>query len=328
MIATKIRGVLSLVSIPSTPVTVVALLLGYASTAGTILEPAVIDLIIVGALGHWAFYGLNDIVDIEWDRRQGRDNKPLVRGDISPLTAGVVCSAMGIGSVIYALFSFTRIVFLFWLAACLFGLIYDYRSKKDVYSGAYMALWGTSVIYVGGIHSGRGIGGTMVILAFLMGVHMFWMTVMGNLKDVGQGEKSIPERLDCKIINDDGYKHLWTSIRFNLASEITILTQVIFILLLPIGDGAHASDVGFIYLAIIWTAAIFMRYEEVLYQPAFSEDSMKMDIAIFEIVTVMAILTVSISYTDILSVSLMILLSIGWGLISQTVLYGHPLRFP
>lgn len=328
MIATKVRGVLSLVSIPSTPVTVVALLLGYASTAGTIFEPKIVDLIIVGALGHWAFYGLNDIVDIEWDKRQNRENKPLVRGDISPVAASIICSLFGIGSIIYALYSFTRIVFLFWLAACLFGLIYDYRSKEDVYSGAYMALWGTSVIYVGGLHSGRGITGTMVILAFLMGVHMFWMTVMGNLKDVGHGEKSIPERLDCKIIDDDGYKYLWTSIRFNMASEITILTQIIFLLLLPIGDGAQGGDVIFIYMAIVWSAVMSLRYGEVLYQPGFSEDSMKTDIAIFEIVSVMALLTVSISYTDYLSVSAMILLSIGWGLVWQTVLYGHPLRFP
>lgn len=328
MMQQKARGVLSLVSIPSTPVTVVSLMLGYASMAGTIFEPEVIDLIVAGALGHWAFYGLNDVIDYEWDKRQGRENKPLVRGDISLFTASIMCSVLGIGSVIYALYSFTRIVFLFWLAACLFGLIYDYRSKEDVYSGVYLSFWGTSVIYTGGLHAGKGVGGTMVILAFMFGVHMFWMTIMGNLKDVGQGEVSIPERLDCKIIDDNGYKHLWTSMRFNLASEITVLTHIVFLLLLPIGDGLHASDTVFIYIAIIWSVVMLMRFEEVLYQPNFSEDSMKKDIAIFEVVSVMAILTVSISYTDMLSVSSMVLLSIAWGLVWQTVLYGHPLRFP
>lgn len=322
----NIRGVLSLISIQSTPVTVVSLGLGYATIRGTVLDEHIVPLLVAGALGHWAFYSMNDLFDAKWDERQERLKKPIVRGDITRVEGTMLCIVLLL-VMAEVVVEYMRPTIWGWLLAILFGFIYNWRSKTDVLAGVYLELWGFSIIFIGAIHAG-GVNGATVIIALLLGVHMFWMTMMGNLKDIGQGENSIAELLDCKIVSKNGYSILWTSARFNLVSISTILLHIILLLLIPIGDGVQTSDTPFIYIAVMGGVAIWWSFNEVMYQPGFDRDVMKRDIVKFEITSVSFVILVSISFMSAMTALVMVAATLIWGLVWQTVLYGHPLRFP
>ena len=324
----KVRGYLSLTSVPSIPVTVVSLLFGYASATGTVLDKEILPLVSVGALGHMGFYGLNDIVDYEWDLEQNKENKPLVRGDITIYYGYGYCLALISVSVAVAIYLFPLYAFLAWVVACLLGALYDLRSKIDSYSAVYMAFWGVTIIYTGAFYSGGDIGGLTIVMSLLLGGHMLWMTIMGDLKDIGRGEKSIPERLDCKMIDENGYRYLWTSLRFNGLAILIVGIQIILILLIPIADGPHISDVMFVYVGIVGSLLVWVSFDNVLEQFQFDPDEMKRDIAKYEIISVITIIAVSLSFINIWSAVFLVVGSVVWGMAWQTVLYGHPLRFP
>lgn len=323
----RVRGTLSLISIPSTPVTVVSLLLGYTTYNPSILTVDAVPLIAAGALGHWAFYAANDVYDYGWDLRQERSSKPLVRRDLSVKSAVFISLFLGAVSLSIAVLYFPALSILGWIAAMMLGFLYDVRSKEDEYAAFYMASWGVVIIFTGSIYAG-GVTFATVIMALLLGVHMLWMTIMGDLKDVGQGERSIPERLDCRVMEDEGYKHLWTSARFNVMAKLIILAQIALLLLLPVGDGLHETDVMFAYMAVIAGVVVWETFHEVLYQPGFDRDDMKTDIAKYEIVSVTSVLIISMSFVNPSSIGSLFVGSVVWGLSWQAILYGHPLRFP
>lgn len=323
----KLRGILSLVSIQSTPVTVATLGLGYATVSGTILREGFIHLVVAGAIAHWAFYCLNDLRDIEWDKNEGREHKPLVNGSIGYRFGVAIFILLFAASVTYALAVFPLEALFSWSVAIFMGFWYNENSKSYTFSGVYMFIWGLSVVFTGALYAG-GYNGTTVILGLLVALHMFWMTVMGNLKDIGGGENSIPEMLDCKIVDEDGYKILWTSGRFNIFASVVILLQIALLLLIPIGDSAHSTDVTFIYIGVIGGILIWDRFANVLYQPGFKKDRMKRDIAVFEIVSVSFVIAVCISFMTYITAVILIAGSIVWGVSWQTLLYRHPLRFP
>lgn len=322
----KIKGVLSLVSIQSTPLTLVSLGIGYATVRGTVITEDIIPLLIVGALGHWTFYSMNDLYDYKWDIEEGRDKKPLVSESLSYTEGLYVCILLLVLALV-ASYIFPPLSLVFWMVAIAMGFIYNRYSKDRVEAGLYLTIWGASIIFTGSSYAG-GINGTSVILALFLGLHMFWMTMMGNLKDIEQGENSIPELLDCKIVSKNGYSILWTSARFNLVAIPVVIIQIILLLLIPVGDGVHTSDVIYIYMAVIGGVSIWNMFSEVMYQPGFDRDSMKKDIVKFEIVSVTSIMIVSISFMSGASVSIIVVATVLWGFVWQAVLYGHPLRFP
>lgn len=323
----KIRGVLVLCSVPSSPVTVVSLLLGYLTFRPSILTVGVVPLAAAGALGHWAFYAANDVFDYEWDMVDRRKDKPLVNGSLNVTEATYVSIVLGVTSLAVVIFFFPTPAIFTWIIAMALGLVYDLRSKEDVYSGLYMAGWGLVIIFTGALYAG---GATFLtfMLALLLAVHMFWMTVMGNLKDIGKEEESIPEALDCKIIYDGGYPTLWTSARFNIFTAALVVLQIVILLLLPVSDGAEVSDIFFIYAGIVAGLVIWDTYNGVLYQPGFDRDRMKEDIAKHEIASVLSLLIISFSFSGPNSIVLLVLGSVVWGTTLQMVLYGNPLHFP
>lgn len=323
----KIRGVLSLYSIQSTPVTVTTLLLGYSSVSGNIITKDILYLILVGAIGHWAFYGLNDIIDYSRDERQRRMYKPLVGGDLTLLDSVFAVGAALILSVVYLPLEFPTLAYIFWILAAILGGYYNYVSKRSTYSAVYMGLWGASIIFTGSFYAGVA-NLTSLVLALLIGVHMVWMTVMGDLKDIENDEKSIAERLDCRVENENGYRYLWTSARFTGLAMAMVDIQILLMVILPVSDGFHRFDVLYVYIGALGALGILFTYGSVMYQPGFSRDKMQRDIAVHEVVSVLTVIVVSLSFINIPSVLVLILGTIVWGLFWQTVLYGHPLRFP
>lgn len=322
------RGVLSMCSIPSTPVTCLSLSLGYASVTGTVIHMEIVPLIVIGAVGHWGFYSLNDLMDLEWDKKDGRETKPLVSGELPVELGWAISFSLIVVSFHLAWIHFPKSAFAGWMIASFLGVMYNYYSKEQTNSGMYLGMWGLAIIMTGALYPDGGITGITIILMLLVGVHMVWMTIMGDLKDIGKEEKSIPERFDCKIIEDGGYNRLWLSARFNIIVSLIVGIEVVLMLFLPIGDGAHARDVWPIYFGVIGGFLIFYTTDGVLYQPGFDRDKMKKDIALHEIVSISSVLLVSMSFMRIESALVLVVLSVLWGAGWQTILYRNPLRFP
>lgn len=322
----KIKGVLTLVRVQSIPVTSVSLGLGYASVNGTVVTGEIIPLVIIGALGHMGHYGANDVFDYKWDKEQGRSKKPIVSGDISRSSSSFISSMIVALSITGAYEYFTTSAFILWVIASILGLVYNIRSKKDIYAGTYLGLWGIFIILTGSLYAGS-ITGTSIILALLLGVHMFWMTIMGNIKDIETGEESIPNKLGCKLI-DKGGTRLVISTRLSMFTTAVVFLEVLLLILLPIANGAQHSDVISVYLAIIFSVGIIITSDTIVHTDKFDRDDMKKRIAKHEIVTVIAIVVVGLSFFSVISALVMLIGSVIWGTVCQIILYKHPLRFP
>lgn len=143
-----------LVRVQSIPLTISIISAGFIIESGTLLDIMVIPLIVVGSLGHMGFYAMNEIYDVEWDRKADKSIKPLVNEDISTGNARVLSTALILTSVIIAALTFPTGGFISYVAACILGAVYNSRSKVDTFSSVYMGLWGCSILLTGYLYSG------------------------------------------------------------------------------------------------------------------------------------------------------------------------------
>lgn len=324
---TFLQGLLSAISIQSVAVSVVTVLLGYASVRGTVLEEEALPLVAVFALGHFCFYGMNDYVDYEWDRLQSRTNKPLVSQKIDKGSLAVTIILWFSASLLIALATFNILSFILYVLASVAGARYNLTSKEFAHAYAYLAAWAVLTVFAGAYYIGDPNALTGV-LALAVAVHMIWMTFMGNLKDIQNGENSIPDRLDCRVIVREGRRQLFTSVRFNMVSAAVVMLEIIFIGLIPLADGLTLSDVPFIYASFLGALVIWRTFVSVIIQNPFDRSKMKRDIVNHEAASIVSLLIVSLSFISPLSVAAMIALSVLWGMGWQTILYGDPLEFP
>lgn len=322
-----VRGVLSLISIQSTPLTVGALLFGYATVEGTILKQEVVALAVMGAFHHWTFYSMNDVFDYGWDLGQNKTKKPLVAGYISKRQGEILALLLFVTSLLIGLVILPPLAFLLYLIAIIMGTIYNEKNKTSDYSFALLGEWGVAIVLVGGVYAGT-INITTILVSLFLGAHMVWMTFEGNLKDMGYGESTLASRLGCQIKKNVSYRYMFTPIIFNVIALGLILAEAIILLLIPVSDGIHATDVIFVYTAMLVSIAIFVTHSEVMRQKPFVRSEMAKDIALHEAVTVAGLAAVSLSYAGVLSILTLGVGTIVWGTITQTILYGHPLRFP
>lgn len=322
----KIRGVLKVMSIQSTPLTVGALLFGYAAIEGTILTEDVIPLIVAGALAHWSFYSMNDLFDYKYDKRQRRTGKPLVSGEVSMRLGSAVSIATLGGSLLVAASTFNFGSLAVFVICFVIGGLYNYRNKETEKAFLFLAEWGIFIVLVGSIYAGE-VNITSIVMALLLSVHMMWMTIEGNLKDVGNGEASLAKRYGCTV-KEAEYDYLYTTAPFNILVTLVLGFEVLLILLIPVSDGLHRTDVLFAYLGIVVGVAILSSAGAVMRQKPFEVSEMTKDIALHECITVLGIAAVSLSYIGSLSVLTLGVGAILWGSLTQWLLYGHPLRFP
>lgn len=323
----QMRGVLSLISIQSTPLTVGALLFGYGTVEGGILTRDVLPLIMAGALSHWAFYAMNDILDIEYDREQNRGEKPLVSGIIGVSTALTLTIILIFYSLSIAINTFNTISFVLFLIAFLCGGAYNYTSKTSPYSAIFLGEWGAVIVLSGASFAGA-INAYTILLSLFLGAHMIWMTVEGDLKDIQQDEASIPSSLHCDVNERDGASYLFTTIPMNVIIFSLITAEALLLLLIPTIEMFRSGAVFVLFLTALAIVLLVQSSDRVMSQKPFERGQMKRDIALHEIVTVLGIAVASLSFMPLLSVLVLGFVVVVWGTLTQTLLYGHPLKFP
>lgn len=269
---------------------------------------------------------MNDIYDYDWDVKQGRDKKPLVRSSYTPDDAKWVSYPLVIVSLTFAYWWFPLTSFVLFFLAAILGWVYNRKSKDSPYAFAYLGLWGAFMVLSGAMYHGEGITTQTIVLELLVGVHMVAMTFIGDLKDVYTEEDSIPSRLGCKLTNDG--ETLWVSARFYIIGITILLIQSVFMMALPVSDGFELSDIMLAYIATVLALTSFEFGAECMGGRRYDEKEMKRDIVVYEIITVSGVLIGMTSFVSYKFISLAVVGSIVWGLGWQLVLYGDPLEFP
>jgi len=321
------RGTASLFSVQSTPLSVGLLLIGATTVEYSLDFAEMLPVIAAVAIGHWSFYALNDIIDLEVDAKQGRSSKALVGNRRWVPLVSVVVAVMYVISISIAFAYMPLGAFSFYILASLTGLLYNLNSKTYDLSGVFLGIWAVCMVLSGALYADPQVALQTLAIAGVGFFHMIWMTAEGSLKDIDTGEESIPKRFDCKV-KDDQYPMLWTSIRFNLFATAMIAAQSIIIVLIPVLDGAQKSDVIPIYLAFIGVGLMAVTWDSIIEHQKYDKDKIKKKIALHEVAVVLTIWGVSMSFAFRGDLVVIMGGAIVWGLGVQTVLYGHPLRFP
>lgn len=140
---------LKLIRIQSTPVTLAILAAGYGLHHGTIADIEILPLLLVGALGHWGFYAMNEYEDIAYDRQAGKEDKPLVSGEVSKKEAQIIVASLVGASIILAGTLFPIPSVAAYILSAWLGAVYNKRSKLDTISGVYLGIWGVLILYTG-----------------------------------------------------------------------------------------------------------------------------------------------------------------------------------
>lgn len=144
-----IREWLILCRIQSVPVTIIILSIGYGIATGTLLNTEILVLYLVGALGHLGVYAHNDIADAQHDLEAGDIHKPIPAGEIDRLNALTVAAGLILFSLFIAGLFFPHAALSAYFLSVAIGVLYNERSKKDIWSGVYLSLWGVLMLLTG-----------------------------------------------------------------------------------------------------------------------------------------------------------------------------------
>lgn len=327
---TKLGAWLALVRIQGSPLTPIALLIGYATVSNSIITTDVIPLIIIGTLGQWAVYILNDRHDYEYDLDAKNNDKPLVSGDIDTNTAGLAGITLSIYVLYGAYLSFPINSFIIFLLAFIVGIIYNLRSKTDEFRSLYMFIWGILIIFTGGSYAGRYTIYTF-LTALIFGIFMMWIIWMDGLKDLGTGQPSIPEKMNAHLYIKNGKTMIFGSYQFSILTLLVLSLEGLLLLLIPIIKYYYTLD---IFWLVHITVSSFLIYLMIIsgfnlvYHGEFNRSEIKKDIAKHTSIGVISMLFISLTFLDIFSIIIMLLGSVIWGLLWTKIMYGELFYFP
>ena len=280
----------------------------------------VLPLLLVGALGHWSVYAMNDYMDVWYDRQAGKSNKPLVSGEISEDRALYFIILSCALSFIISLLSLGPNPTALWMAAVLVGMVYNGRSKVDWFSALYLSVWAVLVTLVGAVDGG-GITPVTVMLSLALAVHMFIMTLEGDIKDLVEPEPSIPRKLGCKVDYPDV---VMTTSFIGLFKMLEIIEFVTLVAVIQLSGG------GIGYMAVLTptvVAAMFMSWQLVKPQ-MFKTRWIKARIVVYTILSATALMVASMSMIGEGEAMILLIGTVVWGVMSQDLVDGNSLYLP
>lgn len=335
---TKIGKWLALIRLQSTPVTVISLLLGYFTVNQT-LYIGIWPLVIVGALGHWGFYAHNDVEDISVDMAQGKSMKPLLSGDIKKTHAEMLSYSFIILSILGAVLWFNPFAASAYLLAAVSGWYYNIYSSEKTYSGLLLSLWGVSIIWTGAAFA-QGWSGFTIVLSLLFGVHMMWMTVIGDLKDIENDENNLPHKFDCHVTEWywphtelKGDPRLFKSLRFQIFVTFPlVMSQIILSYLLVLGgvffNGANIITTVATALTVLLSYFYFVSSATIGNNEPYSEEKTTQDVVVNEVVGVLMITTACTSFLPLELFGAVVMASVIFGLSVLRIQFGSFTTFP
>lgn len=328
---TKIGAWLALIRIQGSPLTPIALLIGYATVANDIITINVLPLVIAGTVAQWGVYVLNDVHDYEYDLDAKDDNKPLVAGDIQLHSARVIGVILLMFSLSLAFIHFPLIAFILFMLALIVGLIYDIRSKTDELRSLYMLVWGVMIIFIGALYAGE-YNIYTILTSLTFGIYAMWIIWMDGLKDLGTGQPSIPGRLNAHVYKENGQLYIYGSYLFAILTLAVLSLEGLLLLLIPIIKYVN-NPTAYWLTHILVSAVLIIIYMimtgfNLVYHGKFDRAEFKKDIAKHTSVSVLTMLFIMLSFITLKSIVILVIGSVVWGLMWTKILYNELFYFP
>jgi len=222
-----------------------------------------IELFIIGLLFHTYLFVLNEVKDVEIDKKsKDLSRKPLLDGSIKIKNAHLVVISSVVLVLIFTFILFydqIYILFVVSIAALLFGGLYDTYGKKLPHADYFVALAAFFIALYGGFSVTTSLGLFPFIIALLALVQAVINNIIAGLKDVDHdfinGWLSTPLRMKVKV--EGGF--FLVSKRF--IAYIAMLKIVhISLTILPFTMNliVYESWQFYIVLILIFIAVIFM----------------------------------------------------------------------
>ena len=185
--------------------------------------------------------GLNDIYDVEFDRRISADyNKVLITGTLSMAQAKMIVGTVALLSFFLGVYlAYPSLIAALILAACFAsGLCYDKYSHRKAYGGILAALWILFFILFGAAAMGT-INILALAIATYFAIFMFeCCSIQGAIKDLSTDPNTNLARVMGSRYDDDE-ERIYLSVKFKLVAasvkviEITLLLHIFFYLITP-----------------------------------------------------------------------------------------------
>lgn len=327
---TTLREMLVLGRIQSVPLTVVPLAAGYGAVTGDIFTIDMLSLAVIGALAHLGVFAQNDIVDMDYDMRQGREDKPLVKGTLDVPTAGQFSFSTIILSLIISMFTSDLHVTGLMALAAIIGSVYNFTSKETPLGPPIMVAWGVVIVAIGSLFAGD-YNLTSMLIGGVVGIHMAWIIIQGDYKDLYNGEDGLPQRLGVSLEVQDvrrGTERKYTAInksRLIALSIAIVMVESVLVYLIFIEPGEFVTNLavlaGIMALLVFPAMMIFSLEDHV-------PERLKKRIVIHN---ALAVVVVSVALSSVISSYGVVAIGGGtvvWGLGWQKILYGRALYFP
>lgn len=174
--------------------------IGYMSVAQIGLGMA-IYLFILAAFIHTSGCALNDYYDYEYDKEEtSKSDRPLVRGDISPISAKLVGYGLAIlGLGFGALFGIE--IFLFGIILAILGIYYNMNSKDNIISEFAFAGWETGLVVLGALMAGGWTNITTALVIFMF-IQSMYQIQEGSMKDITGSERTLLSVIGVNVVEE------------------------------------------------------------------------------------------------------------------------------
>ena len=326
MLWKTIKNYLKLIRIHSAVLSGVAPVCIAASTGVNITIFHYIELFVIGLLVHIYFFVLNEIKDIEFDKKsKDLSEKPLVGGSINIKQAYyLVISSVILVLIFTFIFFYDRlyILLIVSLASFLFGGLYDIYGKKFPHADYLTALTVFFMALYGGFSVTTNLGLLTYIIALLALVQMLINNIIAGLKDVNHdfiaGGLSTPLRMKVKV--EGGFFHVSKRFIAYIASLKIVhisLTILPFIMNLIIYENWQFIFV----LILIFIAVVFMiRFLTI---KKFERDKIKRAIGFHEMFAFMVVPFILMGIIGPLATLFLIVFPIVWLGVFLVIMYGR-----
>lgn len=246
----KLKAIWELTRLDHGIMIVIAIFIGSVIAKGL---PSINKFLFAGLTGIFleaATFALNDYFDLEIDKKNERNDRPLVRGDLKPITA-VLIYAIFLPSGIVASMLINNACFVIALITAIFATLYDIKLKEIKIVGNFYIAFIMAIPFIFGAavvsKNVPSIIWTISLIAFLAGTGREIMKdVMDFEGDALKKIKSFPSYFGKKAAN------LIASIFFISSVALSIVPFLINI------DKSYYHDL--IYLTIVVITDVILIY--------------------------------------------------------------------
>lgn len=326
MLWKKIKNYLKLIRIHSAVLSGVAPVCVAASTGVNITIFHYIELFVIGLLVHTYFFVLNEIKDVEFDKKsKSLSEKPLLDGSINIKQAYyLVISSVVLVLIFSLIFFYDRFYILLFvsLASFLFGGLYDIYGKKLPHADYLTAFTVFFMALYGGFSVTINLGLLTYIIALLAFVQMLINNIIAGLKDVDHdyiaGGLSTPLRMKVKV---EGELFL-VSKRF-IAYIVSLKTIHILLTILPFAMNliVYENWQFYIVLILIFIAVVFMiRFLTI---KKFEREKIKRAIGFHEMFAFMVVPFIIMGFIGPIATIFLVIFPVVWLGVFLIIMYGR-----